>query len=292
MKPAVLTSILLLATGVATHAQLSFLPQVGFEQNRSTINYNHLSASGVDGNFRANLKMDYRFKGGHGPYAGIGTSAAPVTYVFNNAGVLQENLDGSDNNLRFRLEAGYQYSSKPIQLGKSKSATTTAGKENYTVTYVEKRSCGSVTYQARCVKKNTTKTPTVNNSLNMRIQPSVGIAYLPASQESIKHTANGYEYNATNWNTAVVPAMGFEFAKGRQRLFTLSVFYTQPLSLEGETVSSTAEAKPVMTTLSPKASTWGLTLGVPFSFTSSEKAKTSPAKKEVKRVCYKRCNRI
>src|SRR5688572_29492524 len=102
MKPAVLTSILLLGTGVA-QAQLSFLPQVGFEQNRSTINYNNLSASGVDGNFRANLKMDYRFKGGHGPYAGIGTSAAPVIFVFNNAGALQENLDGSDNNLRLRL---------------------------------------------------------------------------------------------------------------------------------------------------------------------------------------------
>ena len=293
MKPTVLTSILLLATGAATHAQLSFLPQVGFEQNRSTLNYNNLSASGVDGNLRANLKIDYRFKGGHGPYAGVGTTAAPVYFAFNNAGALQESLEGVKNGLQLRLEGGYQYSSKPIRFGKNKSAAASARNESYTETSIQKKSCGTTTYQSSCgIKKRITKTALVDNNLNMRIQPSVGLAYLPSAEESIKHTANGFEYNATNWKTAIVPAVGFEFAKGHNRLFTLSVFYTRPLGLEGESVTTTTGTKPVVTTLSPKASTWGVTVGVPFSFTDSDKVKTTKVKREVKKVYYKSCRKV
>src|SRR5215204_5246128 len=128
MKLTVLTGILLFAGSIA-HAQLSFLPQVGFEQSRANLNYNSLSTSNVEGNLKASLKMDYRFKGGHGPFINLGTSPAPAIFAFNNTGDLVKGFEAAENNLQFRIETGYQYTSKPIRFGKGNSAQTTESTE-------------------------------------------------------------------------------------------------------------------------------------------------------------------
>jgi len=99
----------------------------------------------------------------------------------------------------------------------------------------------------------------------MRLQPSLALAYVPATAENYKQTPAGFEYNAGNWNTAVVPAIGFEFGKGNQRLFTITAFYTRPMGMKEEAVTSSSGNKPVVTAINPKAATWGLTAGIPIS---------------------------
>ena len=153
-----------------------------------------------------------------------------------------------------------------------------------------------MTYTSRCGEKRTvTKIAPANDALNMRLQPSLALAYVPSSTEKIKQTADGFDYTAGTWKTALVPAMGFEFAKGRQRLFTLGVFYTRPLGLKESTVSSFTEGKTYITNLEPRSSTWGLTLGVPLSLTKTKQikaVKTSTEKKSCTRTYYRRCQRL
>ena len=293
MKSTVLTCLLCIAAGGVLHAQLSFLPQIGFEQARTTLNYNSLSTSGAEGNLRASLKMDYRFKGGHGPYVNLGTSPAPIHFSFDNSGQLVKGLGAAKSNLQFRVETGYQYSSKPIFFGKSRNTSSAASSEVNTQSTAQQKSCGSTTYKASCRKtKNISKTALANNNLNMRLQPSMGFAYVPSTSEGINQTSNGFTYNATNWKTALVPAVGFEFAKGTNRLFTLTVFYTQPLGLQEETFIGSTGTKAITTALTPKASTWGMTVGVPFSFAKANTHKTKKVKKECSKTSYKRCIRI
>src|SRR5829696_5273416 len=99
MRSTVLTALLLVAGGTISHAQFTILPQVGFEQSRTSINYNAISASRVEGNLAASLKMDYSFKSGHGAYISLGTSPAPMSFAFDNAGELMKNYEAAKGNL-------------------------------------------------------------------------------------------------------------------------------------------------------------------------------------------------
>ena len=290
MKSTVLTVCLLVLAGAVCHAQLSFLPQVGFEQSRTSINYNELSTSGVSGNFRANLKADYRLKGGHGPYVSVGTSPAPMNFNFSSTGDLMQNYQSAKGNLQFRIETGYQYTSSPISLFKKKTvAAPTETTDIVQQPVAQKTSCGSSTYKSSCGdKKKTNKTSLANGGLNMRLQPSLGVAYIPSNNEGITETPNGFQY-ASVWKTAIVPSMGFEFANGKQRFLTLNVFYTQPVGVKDESFTAFSGSKAVTTNLSPATSTWGITAGVPFSFVKSNASKTKKAKKDCHRVIYRRC---
>jgi hypothetical protein len=294
--------MLFLLTGAVAQAQLSFLPQVGFEQSRTKLNYgNALSTSGIDGNFKASLKVNYQLKGGHSPFINLSTSPASVNFAFSEDGSLINSSQPVKNNLQFRLEGGYQYSSNPIQFKKRGADSKTIVTETNDVAIEQvateqRKSCGSSTYKSHCGEKkvNLKRTPVNNNYLNMRLQPSLALAYIPSTQESIKPTGNGFEYNATNWKTAIVPAMGFEFAKGQQRLFTLSVFYTKAVGQNEETFTSSSGTKAVVTRLNPGASTWGMTLGVPFSFAKWNAVKIKEVKKEkdCNKIYYKKCTKI
>lgn len=289
MKSTVLTAALLLLTAAVTHAQLSFLPQLGFEKGTTCLNYNELSASSMQTAFRANLKTDYRFKGGHGPYVSLGTSPAPMSFSFTNAGALTEGYNAVKNNLQFRIETGYQYTSLPIQLKKKATAPTTdVTSQNLDENIYQRKSCGSSTYKSSCGSKKKNSKSGFANGLTMRLQPSLGVAYIPSNTQAITETSNGFQY-ASAWKTAIVPAMGFEFANGKQRFLTLTVFYTKPVGMDEETFTSGSSLKAVTTNISPSASTWGITAGVPFSFVKSNVSKTKKQKKDCQRIIYRRC---
>lgn len=292
MKSTVLTGLLFLLTAAIAHAQLSFLPQIGFEQSRTALNYGDAgSTAGIDGNLKGSLKVGYQFKGGHTPFINLGTSPAPMNFVFDNAGSLVNSYQAAKNNLKFRMEAGYQYTSSPIQFGKKSSASKSYNETKNRNTE-QKKSCGSTNYRSHCgEKKMNFKNKQSNNFLNMRLQPSLALAYIPSTTENIKTTNNGFEYNA-NWKTAIVPAMGFQFAKGQQKLFTLTVFYTKPLGNNDETVTTYPGIKNTVTQLNSKVSTWGMTVGVPFSFTKANVTKVKKEKKECIKSCYRRCSRL
>ncbi|HYO21736.1 MAG TPA: hypothetical protein VER36_04985 [Flavisolibacter sp.] len=291
MKSTVLTGILLLATGVAAHAQLSFLPQVGFERSQTCLDYNSFSTSGAAGAVKANLRADYRFKAGHGPYVGLGTATATASFSFDNAGTLMKGVQSTKSNLLFRIETGYQYTTKAIQLGKRNPSPNVDATQTSYETAVQKKSCGSAAYRSHCgSKKKTPETRLANTNLSMRLQPSLGLAYIPSATDAIQQTANGVEYNP-GWKTAVVPAMGFEFAKGKQRLFTLTVSYTKPLAQQEQSFTDVSSVKAQTTNLRAATSAWGMTVGVPFSFAKSSAGKTSKAKKSCTKTYYRRCIR-
>jgi hypothetical protein len=88
MKPAATTLMLVLLVAITANAQLSFLPQVGFEQVKTSVRVNDLpsfSPMGFANNFKANLRMDYRFKKGHGPYIGLGSAPGAMAFSFVDA---------------------------------------------------------------------------------------------------------------------------------------------------------------------------------------------------------------
>ena len=285
MKPLLLLGCTLLA-GTALHAQFNVLPYAGMEQARTTLNTNILSAQDINGFLKAGLRTAYQLKGGHSPFLNFTTNPAPVSFSFDNTGSLLN--QSRTANLQFRLEAGYQYSSKPIQLGRSRSPQRSSSQLAAPST-AQKKSCGSSAYRSSCgSQKRTAPSAPANNNLNMRLQPSLALAYIPSSTQLVTRKGTGFDYTPA-WKTAVVPAMGFEFAKGAQRLFTLGVFYTAPLGQKEESVTTSLESKTITTSLQPQLATWGLTMGIPFSFakTKTYKAKATPATtpKTQKRGC-------
>ena len=294
MKPTLLIGCALLA-GTASHAQFSLLPYAGFEQANNSLRYGSgFSASDVNGNLKAGLRADYRLKGGHSPFVNFTTSPAPVSFRFDRAGSLLNAADAVRGNLQFRLEAGYLYNSKPIQLGKKKG-TTPPAVETVTVTSTRKSSCGSYTYKSHCGSK-TKAAPKVleNKTLNMRLQPALAMAYIPSSEQRIKPAANGFEYTAGTWKTALVPSLGFAFAKGNQSLFTLTAFYTRALGQQEELALTQVESKIIQTPLQQRTSTWGLSLGLPIHFGGQKATKvhTTTEKKVYRKTSYKRCIRM
>ena len=286
MKPTALTAMLLLCIVIGVKAQLSFLPQIGFEQSKTSVQVNDLSSfspMGSTSNLKANLRADYRFKKGHGPYVALGTTPGAVAYSFTDPSDAMNNFKASANSLQFRFEGGYQFRSKPINLkktSKQQPATTIARPTEM------RRSCGSY---YRCNKQKTTASSTKtkqNNTLNLRLQPSIGIAYIPSAQKNLESNGNTYQYNAGNYKTALVSGMGFEFGKGKQRLFTISVFYTKGLSnLNEQEITNLENNKISNTTLNSNTSSWGMTVGVPFSFSKTKKNAVAPV--PVKTMEYK-----
>jgi hypothetical protein len=290
MKPLLLLGCTLLA-GTALHAQFRLLPHAGFEQARTTVTTDRGSSlQDINGFLKAGLRAGYELKGGHSPFINLTTNPAPVSFAFDNAGTLLNR--SRSGNLQFRLEAGYLFNSKPIQLGKrsTPTSTITALSEQ---TATQKSRCGSSAYRSSCGSKKTALTQAAGRVLNMRLQPSLALAYVPSSIQSIEQKAGGFNYTPS-WKTAIVPALGFEFANGNQRLFTLGVFYTRPLGQKDEVANTYLESKSITTQLQPQMATWGLTLGLPFSLAKNKTSanKTQSPKKGCTRTYYRRCTRL
>lgn len=274
MKPAAFILALVLLTAVTASAQLTFLPQIGLEQSRTSVTVNDLpsfSPMGINNNLKANLRMDYRFKKGHSPYLSFGTSPGAVAFTFAEPSTAANSFKTSAGALQWRMEGGYQYSSKPINLtrsSKKQNVESTTQREGI------KRSCGSNSYYRQSKEGTAAKTTAKqNNNFNLRLQPSIGVAYLPSIENDLQSYGSRYQYNAGNYKTALVSGMGFEFGKGTQRLFTLSVFYTNRLGNQDEqTIASIQNDKLANTTLNSNTSSWGMLIGVPFSFSKTRKA--------------------
>jgi hypothetical protein len=293
MKPAALLVALFLCVGMAAHSQWRFLPQIGFDKNKASVDVNGQEAiSSLTGNtaFKAALRTDYLFKGGHGPYASIGSSPSAISLSFDNPENLANNYIKETSGLQWRFEGGYGISTKPIYFNKgaAKNSTTKNSSsqiEDYTV--VVKKSCGSYTYTTRCHRPTTPQKQAQNEAFNMRLQPSVGMAYLPNVKEDVVQEGATTIYRAGNWNTAFVSALGFELAKGSQRFLTLQLSYTKGIgNLDTRTITTVADGKTIVSSFHSTASSWALTAGVPISLT---KKQSNTAKQESKKETSEKC---
>ena len=123
----------------------------------------------------------------------------------------------------------------------------------------------------------------------MRIQPSLGLAYIPSVKNDIVTKTQGgqttYQYNAGNWKTALVTGAGFEFGKNSQRLFTVSINYFNAIgNLEKQTLTTVSDGKTSVTNLQSDVSGWNMRVGIPFTL-----SKKSGAKQKQQQKSYKDC---
>ena len=279
MKFLYLSSLFIILCCV-TKAQLTIVPQVGMESSKTNVSYNNsskFSPLGAQFSPQANVRLDYKFKKGHGPFVGLGTSRSGVNYTFSDPETGMTNYTASRDNTQLRMEGGYQYTTKPIYFnksgGKNKSSNAT-GKSSSTksscYSYMESR-CGSKSYASS--KTDAAK----NKGTWMSIQPSAGVAFVPtASDAEIATNTNGtmtsYEYAAGNFKTAAMAGVGFIFGKNDQQKLLVSVNYLKGIgNLETETLTTTTGIKPTTTTMSSNVSNWNVRVGIPFNLTKTKK---------------------
>jgi len=92
-----------------------------------------------------------------------------------------------------------------------------------------------------------------------------------------------YTYNAGNMKTALLTGMGFEFAKNKSRLFSVSVNYFKGLNDNETTLTSQAAGKTITTNLNSKVSGWNAAIGIPIGFT--KKTTTNHKEQKTKSGC-------
>jgi hypothetical protein len=308
MRTAMITG-LAAVLGYAASAQFSLLPQVGFENSRTNISYNNLSdfsPLGVKFSPQASLRLDYKFKKGHGPFVGISSSRSLVSFSFSDPENGMNIFSATTGDMQLRLEGGYQYSSKPIYFNKNKSQRSSASKSSYYRTSGEKKSCGNEyasrssscgktktesysrteSYSSRCGSSNKVKQTIAKKEKGgwMRIQPSLGIGYIPFVKTDVVTKTQGglttYQYNAGNWNTALVTGAGFEFGKNNQRLFTVSINYFNAIgNLDKQMLTTVSNSKTSVTYLQSDVSGWNMKVGIPFTLSKRSEAKQQKEQK-------------
>ncbi|TMI63515.1 MAG: hypothetical protein E6H07_12090 [Bacteroidetes bacterium] len=292
MRHSVLAICLALIVQVG-QSQLTFTPRIGFENAQTCVSIN-------DGNFisplsnqftpQAGARFDYKFKkGGHGVFAGISTSNTAVAFSFTNPEQSLTNNFSSRSSTQVRLEGGYQFNTKPILFKSNSNKSKPAQQRKTGCSKGEsnmKHGCGSYSRSSsHCGKSNTSsaKQKSSKQPMQMRLQPQLGMAYIPSVENDFdvktEATQSVYTYYAGNWNTAVIGGMGFEFAKGKNKLFQVNVQYLKGIGNLGNTTLTTHDgSKSVETKFSSRASSWSLNFGVPISFAkkpSSNKKQTN-----------------
>jgi hypothetical protein len=313
MRKAALTSLVFVACGFATNAQLTVTPRVGIEQALTCVQYNNSSRiSPMNSNFspQVALRADYLFGKKHGPFAGIASNRSVVTYEFTNPETGDKEFIAGQGDWKLRLEAGYQVSSKAVPLGRT---VRTSDKQAIQGT----SPCAArrmMLAQTAAAKKPV---------MNMRIQPYAGMAFVPNPQTAItsnfRSNETVYQYSAGNWTSAIITGINAVFAKGEINKYVVGIQYLKGIgNLNKETLISPLDGKEMYTQLSSRSAAWNVTIGMPLNFTKNKPVEqtiespkqaaakqkleqtkqapaAAPAEKPVKKNCgyyQKRCGRI
>lgn len=295
------TCLLILIT-ITTRAQLRIQPQIGVESSTTGITFNDMAISPSSVQFlpKLALRMEYKFKKGHGVFAGLSTNAPSVDFNFSDLQTPPTTYNYTRQNLQVRFEGGYQFNTKPIYFsnkGKAVSSAASAfrtkrGHEGYGgyVGYgtrescIKKMSCGKQSARSNCSKSNSCSKKSERSAPQknsyMRIIPSVGLAFIPSQPDAIETKNYGgqtnFNYKAGAWSTAVTTGAAVEFGNRRQAKYIVSVNYLKGFgNLGTKTVNSVSNGKSFSAMMSSQSTGWTVSLGVPFSL--------SRRKPEVKR---------
>ena len=300
MRSVAVVGILFIAAAVNAQ-KLSLTPQVGFENSKTSVNYNDLGSFaplGGEFNPQVSLRLDYKFKQGFGPYLGLSTSRSVVSYSFSDIENGMNMYSATKGDMQLRMEAGYQFTTNPILFNKTKKPSNTSSSKSKS-SY--KSSCGSsYSYRSNCSKSYSSrsshcqsktssakKTESKNKGGWVRLQPSVGVGFIPSPLTDVVSKTEGgqttYEYRAGNWNTAFTTGMGFEFGRNKQRLMNVSVNYFTGIGNMGkQTITATSGTKTSVANLESSASGWNMRIGIPF--TLAEKNSSKPKSEKTKKT--------
>jgi hypothetical protein len=287
MRPVTLL-LLFVVSGFAANAQFTLLPQMGVENPLTKITYNngsYYTPLPIQLAPHLGLRADYRSKQGHGVFLGIATSRSGVDYTFSNPEAGMTNYTTTVGDMQVRFEGVYQFNRKPIYFKKQAVSNTTAPAK---VSTPERKGCGGYSYRSHCCEKNRmAQKPKVDERLYVRIQPSLGMAWVPAGKGSVetevKSGQPSYTYEAGRYNTAVVTGAGLEFGAAKKRFFTISINYFKALSDQSATLVTQTAGKDVVTSLNSKVSGWNASIGIPISL-SKTKQPVQAKHTEVKRT--------
>jgi hypothetical protein len=306
MRSVALSGLFIVSAFAMNAQKLSLTPQVGFENSRTSVNYNNLGSFaplGGEFNPQVSLRLDYKFKQGFGPYIGASTSRSGVLYSFNDIENGMNAYAATTANMQLRMEAGYQYTTKPIfynkteqSAGTSASRTKSPGKSSYG-SYSSRGRCSKSysSQSSRCQSKSSASKKAENKNKGgwVRLQPSMGIGYIAAPKTDIVTKTDGsltaYEYRAGNWNTAFLTGMGFEFGRNNQGLLNVSINYFAGIgNMSKQTVSNESGIKTTYATLESKASGWNMRVGIPFTLAEKKtKAQKNTNKTKKTNSCDK-----
>jgi hypothetical protein len=289
MRSVALSSLFIVSALAMNAQKLSLTPQVGFENSKTSVNYNDLGSFaplGGELNPQVSLRLDYKFKQGFGPYVGASTSRSGVLYNFNDIENGMSVYNATKANMQVRLETGYQFTTNSIFFNKTKQSSNSSTSKTKST---GKSSCGSYSYRSNCSKSYSSqssrcqsksgtakKTDNKNKGGWVRLQPSVGVGFIASPKTDVVTKTQGgqttYEYRAGNWNTAFLTGMGFEFGRNKQRLLNVSINYFKGIgNMNQQTISNESGIKTNYATLESKASGWNLRIGIPFTLVPEKK---------------------
>jgi hypothetical protein len=294
--------LVFVALVTAANSQLTIRPQAGLENPKTKISYNNLGyfspITQVQPQF--SLRADYKFKSRFGPFAGVSTSHSLISYNFSDPENGMTAYKASLANTQLQLQGGLQYSTKPIyfkkqtptnKTSKAKSAEKSTNSYSSYSSGCHRYSSGCSRYSSSCgAKKSSTaeKTKSPNKGWSVSLQPSAGFGYIPSDKPGLETITSGsqteYAYHAGNMKTALLTGMGFEFAKNKTRLFSVSVNYFKGLADNETTFTSQTAGKTITTTLNSKTSGWNASIGIPIGFTKKTTTKHK-AEQKVKSDC-------
>jgi hypothetical protein len=279
--------------GCIAMAQLSIVPQFGVETSKTTLSYNNsanYSPLGVKLSPHASVRLDYKFKKGHGPFVGLATTRSGVNYSFTNQETGKTDYTASRDNKQLRLEGGYQVSTNRIYFNKSAAKNNAASNNSASVTPEQntaKRSCRDFYTRSQCGSKasKVAESPSRKSGGSwMKIQPSAGMAFVPSASAAeiatkSQNNITNYEYTAGNWNTAFIAGAGFAFGNNNQEKLIVSLNYLKGIgNLNTQSLTTVSGTKSTTTHLSSTASNWNLRVGIPIILTK----KASPKKEVIK----------
>ncbi|MEJ7683232.1 MAG: hypothetical protein WKG06_36320 [Segetibacter sp.] len=213
--------------------------------------------------------MAYKFKTGHGAFLGVATGNPAVQFKFTDPQSARTSYTTSAKGLQLRLEGGYEFTTKPIALGKQVISNSYAnryggGEQHKRSGYTGCRMRNSTNH----CSKSSYKTTAQNKGLYMRIKPSIGLALAPSGSEIETETKGdqiNYEYK-TGLNTALIAGTAFEFGTRNQPKFVVSVSYLKSLGNNRQNLY-TGPAKTMATAFRSATSGFNVGLGIPINFT-------------------------
>ena len=265
-----------------SNAQFSILPQLGMETLRTTIqsgDFSSFSPAGLQFAPRLSVRAAYNLKSsGQGAFLGIATGSPAMQFKFADPKSARDVYTTATKDLQLRLEAGYQFTSKPITLKKSAN-TTVVNTRSYAPMYGHGqsslgRNCSG--RQMRCGMRSAasrdasaiSRAVSKDNGVYMRIKPSIGVAFAPSQVGVTTEMSAGktiYSYTAGS-NTALIAGTAFEIGKRNEPGLVLSINYIRGLGNNTQTITSTEVLKPTVTTFSSMTSGFNISVGVPLSF--------------------------
>ncbi|HET9825750.1 MAG TPA: hypothetical protein VFP87_10455, partial [Chitinophagaceae bacterium] len=195
----------------------------------------------------------------------------------------------STDKTQLQLQGGLQYSSKPIFLKQKNTSNPSTKPASEKTSSCQSYYSGCSHYSSSCCHKQTPgqDSKSRKQAWAVRIQPSAGFAFMPSSRPNlVTEIVNGqpsYTYNAGNLKTALLTGVGFEFAKNKSRILTLSVNYFKGIGNNETTFTTQSANKTTTTTLNSKMSGWTAAIGIPISF-SKRPASVSQTSKEHKTI--------